>query len=1492
MYFILVCAYWDFCPQLFAEMPPKKKGSEARGEEHIEGVDSDYAVSSPMSAASTVTAVPSVLMTTEQLHLVLESVLGRLAPAVSSDPSAVALAPAVPRLNQIPVPKWTGEESPWEYFSKYEQAQKHNHVVKADWGPLLQVYLTGKAQQAYAQVDPDKLDDFDLVKETMLRSLGDTPEEADRRWWTLRRKKDETSGAFYLRMRATANRRFYGVKTRDEMFNKVLLSRFMALLPTECYNCISAKTPKTAEEAAEMVADYESRETFSKTYLAGESSTSHRYKREQGSYSNRVQGDNSSSRSWSNSQVSSNVNSSSPASSGSSNSVQNVQIEKGEMKERKPIICHGCKEPGHIRPNCPHRIRRVRSPECSAKMSVDGKIDGVNVIGMRVDTGADRTLVRKEFIPDSAYTGQSVLLDTWHGSQLSEHKLARISIQVGAVTVVKEVAVAEELEYPALLGLDLGKPLCVESMAKAFEQWKNDGNGDPIEAVTVCEKDEVVQAVRVTRAQAKRKEEDEQADDLASAQSECVPTSLGEIFDLSDDFYDESCVATPVGESVTLPGADVIDIPLPDLKEGSSRALLISEQQSDPSLKKILGLAQKRERGFAFDQGVLVHYARDELDDAAQRLVVPVGRRQQVLEQGHSSLLAGHFGTKKTYAKIARMFLWPRMWVEVRAFVRSCAGCQRAARNAGARAPLQPLPVVVEPFSKVAFDLVGPLPRSSSGYKYILTAMCLYTKYPEAIPLKRVDNVSVLEGLMEIFSRHGFPREILTDQGSVFMSKLTAECCKTFGISKVRTSPYHPQSDGALERWHACLKSMFKKSEEDLRHWDKLLKFVLFAYRETPHCVTGYPPFTLLFGREVRGPLALLRCSWAEDSGEECKLDEWLVSVKARIFEMSELVSERELKAKVEMKRHYDRTARAKLFNEGDMVIIRKPMRRGKLESSWEGPYEIDGQRSPVTYSVRIPGRPNKSKVIHCNLLKKWCTPTEKIHRVVVLKEDEEAEVFPTGLRLCREDFVPSVDEQKQLDEVLSEFEDVLCPKPGLTDKLGLSIRTGASEPVRCHPYRIAPRWKEAVKDQIDLLLGLGLIRPSESPWSSSVVTVQKKDGGIRICIDYRAVNSVTQPDPYLMPLIDEILESLATATYISKIDLNKGFHQIPIDERDIPKTAFCTPWGKFEFVVMPFGLRNGPAIFQRLMDTILHQDKDCCQVYIDDIAIFSQTWQQHCSHLSRVLGRLRGAGLTANVGKCQWGHTSCEFLGHVIGSGLVSPANLKVCAVSEFPTPRTKKQVRQFLGLTGYYRRFIEKYAEHTFALTEATKKSAPERVVQSELLLKECDHLKHVLCSLPSLTLAVPDDHFLLQTDASGVGIGAVLSVVREGVELPVAFFSRKLQLRERKYGATELEGLAVVAAVSHFDAYLVTHPFVVETDHRALTFLNSADHKNGRLARWAIRLQPYSFEVRYRAGPLNVNADVLSRGFEEEDSSALCPIGPPEEGGGGGGGGGVML
>ena len=587
-------------------------------------------------------------------------------------------------------------------------------------------------------------------------------------------------------------------------------------------------------------------------------------------------------------------------------------------------------------------------------------------------------------------------------------------------------------------------------------------------------------------------------------------------------------------------------------------------------------------------------------------------RRLGILEMAHSNMLAGHFGVKKTFGRISTKFLWPKMWPEVKAYIRTCAGCQRASRKDSARAPLQPLQCAEEPFQKVAFDLVGPLPKSSSGYRYILTMMCLYTKFPAAIPLKRVDNVTVIEAMMEIFSCYGVPKVLLTDQGSVFTSKLTKAMCRDFGIEKIQTSPYHPQSDGALERWHACLKGMLKRSQCNLKLWDRELKYLLFAYRSTPHVVTGFSPFTLMFGRDVRGPLEILQEAWLQGECEPAMVHEWLANVKAKMSTMAEVVSDREKVAKAKMKMFYDKTARVKSFEEGDMVLVWKPGIHSKLGASWEGPFQIESRVSPVTYRVQVPGKAHQSKVLHCNLLKKWSTAVSKVHRVVTISEEESECETPPGLILASDGFVPSEAEQARLDKVLKKYGEVLCDRPGKTDAAELFNRTGSQAPVRSHPYRLPPMWKEEVKNQIDKLLEWGIIRPSTSPWSSSIVTAKKKDGGVRICVDYRAVNAVTEPDPYQMPLIDEILEMLATAKFISKIDLTKGFHQIPINPADCPKTAFCTPWGKFEYCFMPFGLRNGPAVFQRLLDNLLHRDKDISQVYIDDIAVFSTSWEDH----------------------------------------------------------------------------------------------------------------------------------------------------------------------------------------------------------------------------------------------------------------------------------------
>ena len=449
-------------------------------------------------------------------------------------------------------------------------------------------------------------------------------------------------------------------------------------------------------------------------------------------------------------------------------------------------------------------------------------------------------------------------------------------------------------------------------------------------------------------------------DDSVSARSECRPRELDSIL---DSYFEEEPEITPVAALCTWPAVDQVEIPLPHIAGSKAdRDKLVVEQQSDQSLQHVLSLAKRGEKGYGFEDQVLVQHTDDSLGDVNQRIVVPCTRQQQVLKLSHSNMHAGPFGFKKTFARISSYFLWPRMWGEIKQFVCSCARCQKAARNSHSRAPLQPLPCVAEPFEKVAFDLVGPLPRTSSGNQYILTMMC---KYPEAIPLRRVDNHTVLEAMLEIFTRHGVPKTILTDQGTVFMSKLTQQLCQTLDIKHVRTSPYHPQSDRALERWHACLKGMMRRAEIDLKTWDTQLKFLLFTYRDTPHCVTGFSPFTLLFGREVKGPLSMLNSAWLEGTDEDGSISEWLLCVRERMAEMALIVSDHELKAKQIMKKQYDKTTSVKSFSAGEMVLVRKPGLQSKLGDTWDGmgPIKYRGRFPQLPIAFKFPASPIRPKL-------------------------------------------------------------------------------------------------------------------------------------------------------------------------------------------------------------------------------------------------------------------------------------------------------------------------------------------------------------------------------------------------------------------------------------------------------------------------------------------------------------------------------------------------
>ena len=401
----------------------------------------------------------------------------------------------------------------------------------------------------------------------------------------------------------------------------------------------------------------------------------------------------------------------------------------------------------------------------------------------------------------------------------------------------------------------------------------------------------------------------------------------------------------------------------------------------------------------------------------------------------------------------------------------------------------------------------------------------------------------------------------------------------------------------------------------------------------------------------------------------------------------------------------------------------------------------------------------------------------------------------------------------------------------------------------------------EGVRQEVNKLVELGVVVPSTSPWASPIVPVPKTDGSIRLCIDYRRINAITEADPYYMTTLEEILERVGGSRCVSKLDLCKGFYQIEVEEESVEKTAFITPFGKFAFRRMPFGLRNAPAVFQITMEVVLRGCYSCSAPYIDDIIVFSKDGVEHVQHLKLVLGALSENGLTVKRMKCEFGKKQIEYLGHLIGNGQMAVPSHRATAMSEFIQPRTKRQLRSFLGGASYYRRFVKDFARYSSLLSPDTSKFAPN-VVNWDGGKLEANHLKVCLVNVCVLTIPSQEDCFSLHTDASGLGIGATLNVVREGVEKPVAFFSRQLQGAQKHYSATELEGLAIFKSIHFFAHFLWGQKFSVVTDHQALVSLLKSKNLNKRLYGWMLKLLDFNFEIVYRPGKDHLDADSLSR------------------------------
>lgn len=402
---------------------------------------------------------------------------------------------------------------------------------------------------------------------------------------------------------------------------------------------------------------------------------------------------------------------------------------------------------------------------------------------------------------------------------------------------------------------------------------------------------------------------------------------------------------------------------------------------------------------------------------------------------------------------------------------------------------------------------------------------------------------------------------------------------------------------------------------------------------------------------------------------------------------------------------------------------------------------------------------------------------------------------------------------------------------------------------------------REMVNQEIDAMLKADIIEPSTAAYASPIVVVRKPDQTLRICCDFRSLNKATIFDPEPMPQAEEIFAELSGCQYFSKFDLSKGYWQVPMKFEDRDLTTFVTHRGLFRFKVMPFGLVNAPASFSRMMRRLIDGLSNTHN-YLDDVLVHTSAWERHLYSVRDFLERVRQANLSVRPSKCFLGYQTITFLGHQLSPQGVEPTAEMINKVRDAPAPKTKKQLRSLLGLVNYYRSFVPNFAAIAVPLTDLTRKGAPNQIEWGPAQERAFQTLKSVICNPPVLRLANLAQPFILQTDASSVGVGAILLQEEDSVKHPVAFASKKLLPREQNYSTIEREALAIVWGIQKFKNYLYGQHFILETDHHPLQYLSKAKFSNGRLMRWALALQPYRFTVRAIKGSQNVGADFLSR------------------------------
>ncbi len=1145
------------------------------------------------------------------------------------------------------------------------------------------------------------------------------------------------------------------------------------------------------------------------------------------------------------------------------------------------------------------------------EVSVGNEVKPITILR---DTGALQTLIVEGIVPlsDETYTGTSVLMQGIECGYVHV-PLHRVELKSNLVSGTVVVGVRSKLPISGvdlLLGNDLAggevqpkdSTMCIDPIVCDGPVCESSGVGETLNSgVLLVDDVELYPSCAVTRALSKKKSQSEKIDlpvdedqvgEVVEVQNEDI--GLPEGIDLSETFLqhlDEENAVKDSNSILESQSGDGLDT------SGTwSREELIARQKSDPELRKLRNKALSEVEiedvsiGYYLQLDILMRKWRppespaDEFWQIQHQIVVPSCYRRDILSLAHDSLLAGHLGVNKTYHKILQNFYWPALQTDVRDYCRTCHTCQLVGKPNQVihKYPLQPIPAFDEPFSRVMIDCVGPLPQTKSGFKYLLTIMCTSTRFPEAIPLRNIKAKTIMEALTKFFTMFGLPKSLQSDQGSNFMSGQFQELMCELGIRQFKSSPYHPESQGALERFHQTLKNMLRSYCFDHdKDWDKGIPFVLFAARETVQDSLGFSPFQLVFGREVRGPLLLLKEKWVGEDSETNVL-EYVCDFKQRMTSASELARKNLESSQIRMKEWYDRKAVKREFHTGEQVLVLLPIPGQPLHARYFGPYTITRKVSDTDYVIHMPNKRKSNRYCHINMIKKYHARGQENISVCTLNTSEDSssqEVIIEGAdlppsKLDNSKILENLDsklshvsdiQKQELKNLIFEFEHLFPDTPTRTDMIEHDIDIGEASPVKQHAYRCNPIRLEQLKSELEYMLENDIIQPSMSPWSSPCILVPKSNGGVRFCTNFKKVNCLSKTDSFPLPRIDDCIDRIGHAMYVTKFDLLKGYWQIPLSARAKQISAFCTPEGLYEYNVMPFGLKNAPATFQRLINRVT-SDVPHCDAYIDDVIVPTDSWSEHLVTIRRLFEKLTQAKLTVNLSKSEFVQATVTYLGHVVGQGQVRPVQAKVEAILHFPRPKTKKELMRFLGVAGYYRKFCKNFAQVATPLTNLLKKNVP--YVWNSAQEDSFHKIKAILTNEPVLVTPNFEKQFIIHVDACDVGAGAVLQQEDSaGITHPICYFSKKFNGHQRNYSTIEKETLGLILAVQHFEVYISTtlHPVLVHTDHNPLVFVSKMKNKNQRLMRWSIILEQFDLDIVHIKGTSNVIADALSRAFD---------------------------